>query len=43
MWQWVGQIVLTAAVGVVYFLAARLSLLLVTQSGVAVFWLAAYT
>src|SRR5215471_15546422 len=41
MRQWVGQIVLTAAVGVAYFLAARLSILLTTQSGVAEFWPAA--
>jgi PAS domain S-box-containing protein len=33
--------VLTIAVGVAYFLAARLSLLLMTQPGVAVFWPAA--
>jgi len=38
IWQWVG---LTVAVGVTYFLAARLSLLLLTESGVAVFWPAA--
>jgi integral membrane sensor domain MASE1 len=37
-WKWVG---LTVAVGVAYFLAARLSLLLLTQTGVAVFWPAA--
>jgi integral membrane sensor domain MASE1 len=33
--------VLTVAVGVAYFLAARLSLLLVTQPGVSIFWPAA--
>src|SRR5262249_49005224 len=38
MWRWVG---LTVAVGVAYFLAARLSLLLMTQPGVAIFWPAA--
>src|SRR6516164_3991387 len=37
----VGPIVLTIAVGVTYFLAARLSLLLMSQPGVAVFWPAA--
>ena len=37
----VGPIVLAVAVGLVYFLAARLSLLLMTQPGVAVFWPAA--
>ena len=36
--KWVG---ITVAVGVVYFLAARLSLLLLTPTGVAVFWPAA--
>src|SRR3974390_2390384 len=37
--QWVRSIGLAAAVGVVYFLAARLSLLLLTKpDGVAVFW-----
>ena len=39
--QWVGPIVLTVAVGVGYFLAARLSLHLLTKPGVAVFWPAA--
>jgi PAS domain S-box-containing protein len=41
MRQWVGPIVLTIAVGVAYFLAARLSLFLKTEPGVAVFWPAA--
>jgi PAS domain S-box-containing protein len=41
MRRWVGPIVLTIGVGIAYFLAARLSLLLMTQSGVAVFWPAA--
>jgi PAS domain S-box-containing protein len=41
MQQWVDPTVLTVAVGVAYFLAARLSLLLMTQPGVAVFWPAA--
>ena len=41
MRQWGGPIVLTVAVGVAYFLAARLGLFLMTQSGVAVFWPAA--
>src|ERR1700741_400988 len=37
--QWVRSIGLAAAVGIVYFLAARLSLLLLTKpDGVAVFW-----
>jgi signal transduction histidine kinase len=36
---WVGALLLAAAVGVVYFTAARLSLALLTQpEGVAVFW-----
>jgi integral membrane sensor domain MASE1 len=39
--QWVGPVVLTVAVGLAYFLTARLSLLLKTQPGVAVFWPAA--
>ena len=38
MWWWVA---LTVAVEVIYFLAARLSLLLMTKPGVAVFWPAA--
>jgi integral membrane sensor domain MASE1 len=38
---WIGPIVFTVAVGVAYFLTARLSLLLMTQPGVAVFWPAA--
>jgi signal transduction histidine kinase len=39
---WAGPIVLTVAVGVAYFLAARLSLALLTKpEGVAVFWPAA--
>src|SRR5215467_3334281 len=37
----VGPIALAVAVGLAYFLAARLSLLLMTQPGVAVFWPAA--
>jgi PAS domain S-box-containing protein len=41
MRQWVGLTVLTVAVCVAHFLAARLSLLLMTQPGVAVFWPAA--
>jgi PAS domain S-box-containing protein len=37
--QWARSIALAAAVGIVYFLAARLSLLLLTKpDGVAVFW-----
>jgi PAS domain S-box-containing protein len=36
--QWARSIGLAAAVGIVYFLAARLSLLLLTTDGVAVFW-----
>jgi PAS domain S-box-containing protein len=40
--RWVSSIVLAIAVGVVYFLAARLSLALLTKpDGVAVFWPAA--
>src|SRR5262249_30782211 len=40
--RWVASIGLTVAVGVAYFVAARLSLLLLTQpEGVAVFWPAA--
>ena len=40
--RWVGSIGLTVAVGVAYFLAARLSLFLLTKpDGVAVFWPAA--
>jgi signal transduction histidine kinase len=40
--RWVGSIGLTVAVGIVYFLAARLSLALLTKpEGVAVFWPAA--
>src|SRR5215469_15915497 len=42
MRRWVGPIGLTVVVGVAYFLAARLSLLLLTKpDGVAVFWPAA--
>ncbi len=41
MRQRVHPLVLTVAVGVAYFVAARLSLLLMTQPGVAVFWPAA--
>jgi PAS domain S-box-containing protein len=39
--QRVGPIALAIAVGLAYFLTARLSLLLMTQPGVAVFWPAA--
>src|SRR5215813_11277386 len=39
--RWLGSIGLAAAVGIAYFLAARLSLLLLTPEGVAVFWPAA--
>ncbi len=39
--HWVPPIVLAVAVGVAYFAAARLSLLLMTAPGVAVFWPAA--
>src|SRR5262249_17004987 len=39
--RWIGFIGLTVAVGLAYFLAARLSLHLLTKSGVAVFWPAA--
>src|SRR3977135_3223371 len=40
--RWLGPVVLTIAVGIAYFLAARLSLALLTQpDGVAVFWHAA--
>jgi PAS domain S-box-containing protein len=39
--RWMSSISLAVAVGVVYFLAARLSLLLLTPDGVAVFWPAA--
>lgn len=40
--RWVDTLVLTAAIGVVYFVAARLSLELLTKpEGVAVFWPAA--
>jgi signal transduction histidine kinase len=40
--RWVGPIGLAVAVGIVYFLAARLSLVLLTKpEGVAVFWPAA--
>src|SRR5262245_46150216 len=38
---WAGPLGLTLIVGIVYFLAARLSLALLTQEGVAVFWPAA--
>jgi PAS domain S-box-containing protein len=38
---WVGPITLAVAVCLAYFLAARLSLLLMSQPGVAVFWPAA--
>ena len=41
-WRWVGAIALAVAVGIAYFLAARLSLALLTKpDGVAVFWPAA--
>jgi PAS domain S-box-containing protein len=41
-WRWINLIGLGAAVGVAYFLAARLSLMLLTKpDGVAVFWPAA--
>ena len=41
-WRWAGTIGLTAAVGLAYFLAARLSVDLVLKpEGVAVFWPAA--
>jgi PAS domain S-box-containing protein len=39
--RWLASIGLAAAVGVAYFLAARLSLFLLTRDGVAVFWPAA--
>jgi signal transduction histidine kinase len=40
--QWMGSVALTAAIGIVYFVAARLSLALLTKpEGVAVFWPAA--
>jgi len=39
--EWVGPIVLTVAIAVGYFLAARLSLHLLTKADVAVFWPAA--
>ncbi|WP_084800807.1 MASE1 domain-containing protein [Bradyrhizobium sp. Tv2a-2] len=40
--RWAGSIGLTVAIGIVYFVAARLSLALLTQpEGVAVFWPAA--
>src|SRR4029453_5571427 len=40
--RWVGPIGLAVAVGIVYFVAARLSLALLTKpEGVAVFWPAA--
>ena len=40
--RWGGSIALTVVVGIVYFLAARLSLALLTKpEGVAVFWPAA--
>src|SRR6188474_1914626 len=38
---WVGTIGLSVVVGIAYFLAARLSLALLTAGGVAVFWPAA--
>ena len=40
--SWIGSVGLTLVVGIAYFLAARLSLALVTEpDGVAVFWPAA--
>jgi len=39
--QWVSPFALTVGVGVAYFLTARLTLLVMTQPGVAVFWPAA--
>ena len=36
--QWIGAVELAVAVGLTYFLAARLSLLLLTKAGNAVFW-----
>src|SRR5215469_16553451 len=39
--RWVDSIGLTVAVALAYFLAARLSLFLMTSDGVAVFWPAA--
>src|SRR5271169_7183551 len=40
--RWVGSVALTFTVGIAYFLAARLSLFLLTKpDGVAVFWPAA--
>jgi PAS domain S-box-containing protein len=39
--RWIGVVQLAIIVGVAYFLAARLSLLLLTKPGVAVFWPAA--
>jgi len=42
MRQWAGSVVLAIAVGIAYFLASRLSLLLLTKpDDVAVFWPAA--
>ena len=38
---WAGALALTVIVGIVYFLAARLSLALLSREGVAVFWPAA--
>jgi PAS domain S-box-containing protein len=38
MWRWGGSIGLAFVVGIAYLLAARLSLLLTTPGGVAVFW-----
>ena len=41
-WRWVGSVGIAIALGVAYFLAARLSLVLLTKpDGVAVFWPAA--
>jgi PAS domain S-box-containing protein len=39
--RWIGMLQLAIVVGAAYFLAARLSLLLLTKPGVAVFWPAA--
>ena len=41
-WRWVGSVGLAIAVGIAYYWAARLSLVLLTKpDGVAVFWPAA--
>jgi PAS domain S-box-containing protein len=41
LWSWTGSTGLAMAVGITYFLGARLSLALLTAGGVAVFWPAA--